>query len=260
MIQDSRKETKKLEWVDVHTHLHLLDIPAEEAIQAAKENGVTTLFTIGTEPKDWPEVNKHAKIFPAVKGALGVHPHCANVYNDSVEENLSKQLNEAHIQACGEIGLDYYYENSDRKAQQNAFRRQMALAEAKKLPVEIHTRSAEADTLCILKEFQVPGLLHCFTGSWSLAKAAMDLGFGISFSGIISFKNANDLRETCKKVPLDSLHLETDAPYLAPVPHRGKQNQPAYLIHTAEVIAQLKNIPLEQLSHITKQNKNKLFR
>ena len=127
--------------------------------------------------------------------------------------------------------------------------------------MEIHTRSAEKDTKTILKEFkgQVQGLLHCFTGSWSLAKSALDLGFHISFSGIISFKNTGDLRETCQKVPLNALHLETDAPYLAPVPYRGKTNQPAWLIHTAKVIADLKNISLEELSHATQKNYHILF-
>ncbi len=253
--------TNKPTWTDVHVHLHMLNIPPQQAIQAAADNGVEHLITIGTEPKDWPQVIQSAQKFPNVQGALGLHPHYAKLYNNKVEEQLQKSLDIKEITTCGEIGLDYYYEHSDRNQQQKAFRQQMALAAEKKMPVEIHTRSAEEDTKTILKEFkgQVRGLLHCFTGSWSLAETALDLGFHISFSGIISFKNTEDLRQVCQKVPIDALHIETDAPYLAPVPHRGQTNQPAWLIHTAEVIAHLKKIPLEELSHITQQNWRTLF-
>ena len=239
----------------------MLNIPPQQAVQAATDNGVDNMITIGTEPKDWSQVIQHAQNFPNVQGALGLHPHYAKLYNNTVEAQLRKNLEEKDITVCGEIGLDYYYEHSDRIQQQKAFRQQMTLAAEKKMPVEIHTRSAEEDTKTILKEFkgQVRGLLHCFTGSWSLAKSALDLGFHISFSGIISFKNTEDLRETCQKVPLNALHLETDAPYLAPVPYRGKTNQPAWLIHTAEVVAQLKNISLEELSDATQKNYRALF-
>ncbi len=248
-------------WTDVHTHLNMLDIPAELAVEEAQQAGVTQIITIGTEPDDWPLVMGFSKKFAQVKGALGLHPHSAKLYSDEIEKQLKKVLDEKNIIACGEIGLDYHYEYSEREKQKEAFYRQMVLAKEKKLPVEIHTRSAEEDTVAILKQFSgsVRGLLHCFSGTWNLARAALDLGFNISFSGIITFKKAEELREVCQKVPLDRLHLETDAPYLAPVPHRGKQNKPAWVVHTAQVVANLHKVSLEDLSQKTQSNYNDLF-
>ena len=250
-----------IEWTDVHTHLNMLDDSAEKAVEEARIQKVNYLITIGTEPKDWPAVMGFAKNFKSVRGTLGMHPHSADGFNDETEKVLSKSLNEEGIVACGEIGLDYYYDYSDRKKQKEVFLRQMNLAYEKKLPVEIHTRSAEEDTISVLEEFKgkVKGLLHCFTGSWHLAKEALDRGFNISFSGILTFKKASDLREICQKVPLDRLHLETDAPYLAPVPNRGKQNKPAWLVHTAKVVADLHNVSLEELSITTQNNRDFLF-
>lgn len=253
--------SKKPEWIDVHTHLNMLDIPAESAVKEADLSGVKQIITIGTEPKDWGQVLEFSKIFQQVKGALGMHPHSAKLYNDEVEQDLQEKLSTENIIACGEIGLDYYYEYSDREKQKEVFYRQMVLAQKKNLPVEIHTRSAEEDTISILKTFRgsVRGLLHCFSGSWELARKALDLGFNISFSGIVTFKNAQSLREVCQKIPLDRLHLETDAPYLSPVPHRGKQNKPAWLTHTAEVVADLHKVSLQELSQKTWSNYKTLF-
>lgn len=252
---------KKEEWTDVHTHLNMLDIPVESAVEEAADVGVERMITIGTEPKDWLEVIHFSKTFPQVKGALGVHPHSAKLYNDEVEKTLREKLDEAGIIACGEIGLDYYYEYSEKEKQKEAFYRQMLVAKEKKLPVEIHTRSAEEDTITTLKQFSdsVRGLLHCFTGTWSLARSALDLGFNISFSGVITFKKAEELREVCRKVPLDRLHLETDAPYLAPVPQRGKKNKPAWMVHTAQVVADLHKVSLSELSRQTQSNYKNLF-
>ena len=248
-------------WTDVHTHLNMLDIPVELAVEEAKRAGVTGMITIGTEPDDWSLVINFSKRFQQVKGALGLHPHSAKLYNDEIEKQLKKDLDEESIVACGEIGLDYHYEYSEREKQNETFYRQMILAKEKKLPVEIHTRSAEEDTIKMLKQFSgsVRGLLHCFSGTWTLARAALDLGFNISFSGIITFKKAEELREVCQKVPLDRLHLETDAPYLAPVPKRGKQNKPAWVVHTAQVVADLHKVSLEDLSQKTQSNYNDLF-
>ncbi len=253
--------TKKQNWTDVHTHLNMLDIPAESAVQEADLAGVKNIITIGTEPEDWGKVLEFSKTFQQVKGALGMHPHSAKLYNDSVEEVLKEKLSAEDIIACGEIGLDYYYEYSDREKQKEVFYRQMVLAQEKNLPVEIHTRSAEEDTISMLKTFSgsVRGLLHCFSGSWELARTALDLGFNISFSGIVTFKKAQDLREVCQRIPLDRLHLETDAPYLSPVPHRGKQNKPAWLTHTAEVVADLHKVSLLELSQKTWNNYRNLF-
>ena len=252
---------QKGKWTDVHTHLNMLDISAELAVEEAVDAGVEQIITIGTEPEDWPEVIRFSKNFPSVKGALGVHPHSAKLYDDKVEKILREKLNEEEIISCGEIGLDYYYEYSEKEKQKEAFYRQMLLASEKKMPVEIHTRSAEEDTVAVLKQFEgsVRGLLHCFTGTWDLARKALDLGFNISFSGIITFKKAEELREVCRKVPLDRLHLETDAPYLAPVPQRGKKNRPAWVVHTAQVVADLHGISLLELSQKTQNNYRNLF-
>ncbi len=250
-----------IEWTDVHTHLNMQDMDAKDVIKEASSVGVTKIITIGTEPYDWQQVLHNAKSFPQVKGALGVHPQHAVQYNDDVEQVLKTHLTAPSIVACGEIGLDYHYDNIDKKLQQEVFEKQMTLAGDQQLPVEIHTRDAENDTKGILKKFkgQVRGLLHCFTGTWDLAKWALDMGFHISFSGVVTFKNAQEVKEVCQKVPLDCLHLETDAPYLAPVPFRGKKNKPAWLTHTAQGVADLHGVSLEKLSHITQANCNTLF-
>ena len=163
--------------------------------------------------------------------------------------------------AVGEIGLDYYYEHSPQEKQKEVFETQLALAKEFHLPVEIHTREAEQDTGFFLKKYQGPGrgLLHCFTSSYDLAKKALDCGYNISFSGIITFKKSEELRQTCKKIPLDRLHIETDAPFLSPEPHRGKENQPAYVPLVAQCVAQLHGVSLEDLSHQLKQNTWDLF-
>lgn len=255
------KNLKIPEWTDVHTHLNMLEDSVTEVLKEAEQQGVKRVVTIGTEPEDWSEVLRFSKTFPQVKGALGVHPHSAKIYDDHVEQKLKEDLEREGIIACGEIGLDYYYKYSEKEKQKEVFYRQMLLASEKKLPVEIHTRSAEEDTITILKKFNgsVRGLLHCFTGTWNLASKALDLGFNISFSGIITFKKAEELREVCRKVPLDRLHLETDAPYLAPVPQRGKKNKPAWVVHTAGVVADLHGISLIELSQKTQNNYKNLF-
>lgn len=250
------------QWVDVHTHLNMLPLPVEEVLQAARSSGVRNVITIGTQPEDWPRVIKFCATHPEVKGALGVHPQHAGLYSEKVEQELRTGLQSPGLVACGEIGLDYYREPFDAPRQKEVFLRQMSLAEELNLPVEIHSRCAQEDSLQILKEFagRVRGLLHCFTGTWEFARSALDKGYDISFSGIVTFKNALDLKEVCRKTPLDRLHLETDAPYLAPAPFRGKSNQPAYLIHTAEVVAQLKKVSLTELSRQTLLNRDRLFK
>ena len=251
----------KEQWTDVHTHLNMLKIPPEKAISSAKAQGIINFITIGTEPSDWPAVLDLILKHESVYGALGMHPHSARLYNEEADLFLNKNLSGKKIKALGEIGLDYYYEHSEKQVQMEVFLKQMEIAAQKKLPVEIHSREAEKDTMTVLEKFKgrVKGLLHCFTSSWELARYALDRGFDISFSGILTFKKASALREVCQKTPLDRLHLETDAPYLAPEPLRGKENEPAFLIHTAGVMANLHNISLEKLSITVQNNKNILF-
>ena len=252
----------KTRWIDIHTHLNFLEISPEEALQRAEEAGVDRVITIGTEPGDHTVVLDLArKYFPQVSCTLGVHPHEAKKYDDQVESFLREHLPEKEVVAVAEIGLDYYYDYSDREVQRDVFRRQMQLASEFDLPVEIHTRDAEDDTIAILKEFagQVRGVIHCFTGTQKLADAALDLGFNISFSGIVTFRNAEDLRDVLRATPLHRLHVETDAPYLAPVPQRGKKNEPAFVVHTAELVAQIKGVSMEELSRQTRQNAIEMF-
>lgn len=249
-------------WIDVHTHLNMLDTSAELALQEAKSNGVENVITIGTGPADWPTVYELARTYyPQVACTFGLHPHDANLWNAETEAKLKSWLKSPSAVAVGEIGLDYYYNNSPKEVQLKAFRDQMRIAEELKFPVEIHTRDAEDDTLMVLEEFKgrVTGLLHCFTSSWKLAEAALAIGYHISFSGVVTFKNAADLREVCRKVPLDRLHVETDAPFLAPMPHRGKKNRPAFVTNTAELVASIKGIDKLKLAEVTRANAKTLF-
>lgn len=250
-------------WIDVHTHLNFLkDTTPEEAIAAAAAAGVDRFITIGTEPKDHQVVLDLAeKHFPVVACTLGVHPHEAKLYTDEIEAFIDERLPRKDVVAVAEIGLDYYYNNSEPESQKAAFRRQLELARKHKMPVEIHTRDAEPDTQAILGEFkgEVTGLLHCFTGTKWLAEKALDLGLDISISGVVTFKSAEALRDVVRFVPLDRLHVETDAPFLAPIPMRGRSNVPAYVIHTAAFVADLKGIAVERLQEATVANARRLF-
>lgn len=251
------------EWIDVHCHLDRLEGGPAVALQQAIDAGVSRIITIGTEPSDLPIVIDLAEKFsPHVFCTIGIHPHDGVKYNDEVGEFLRKNASHPRVVAIGEIGLDYYYNQSPKDEQIYAFREQLKIAADTGLPVEIHTRDAEDDTIKILEEFkgQVKGIIHCFTGTGKLAQEALDLGYNISISGVVTFKNADDLRNTVKNiVPLDRLHVETDAPFLAPVPMRGKSNTSAYVVHTAQVVADLKNVSLQTLSEQTKKNAEKLF-
>lgn len=268
-----KMDSTSVKFIDVHCHLDKLKIPFEEALAQADARGVTRVITIGTEPRDHTVVLDLAKrFFPKVACALGVHPQEANLWNESVSGWIRSKVksNDATesrgIVAIGEIGLDYYSENGvrqnpERDVQLTAFRKQMELAEELGLPVEIHTRDADDDCAMILNEYRgrVTGLLHCFTSSMALAKTAIDVGFDISISGVVTFKNAESLRDVVRFLPLDRLHVETDAPFLAPVPQRGKSNIPEFVTHTAQAVADLKGISLEELSQATRTNAKRLF-
>ncbi len=249
-------------WTDIHTHLNMLSITPQEALDQASEKGLNRIITIGTEPEDLPLVlelaEKHA---PRVFCTLGIHPHQGQVFNKEVEDFLRTRLSHPRVVAVGEIGLDYYYNHSSKEDQNRAFRSQMNLAEEFRLPVEIHTRDAEEDTIEVLREYKgrVRGVIHCFTGSQNLAFQALDCGYNISFSGIVTFKNAEELRKVCTQVPLDRLHIETDAPFLAPVPMRGKKNQPHFMLWTAQFVAKLKRVELFDFCRQMKLNADEMF-
>lgn len=249
-------------WIDMHAHLDKLEESPEEAIEKARAAGVKKIITIGTEPSDHPVVLELSqKYYPDVFCTLGIHPHEGVLYAPEAGQFIEANLHLPQVVAIGEIGLDYYYEHSNREDQKKAFRAQLLIAQKHQMPVEIHTRDAEADTIEILKEFagQVTGLIHCFTGTQWLADEALKLGYHISISGVVTFKSADALRDVVKSIPLDRLHIETDAPFLAPVPQRGKKNTPAFVTHTALKVAELKGISLEALSRITCENAKLLF-
>ncbi len=251
-----------MNWIDVHTHINMLEMTPEEALASADANQVGSMITIGTCPDDLPVVLGLAQKYgPRVACTLGIHPHEAALFTPEIEKYIRENAVRPEVVAIGETGLDYYYNNAPHEVQQAAFRAQMKIAEDLKMPVEIHTRDAEPDTMQILQEFngRVRGLLHCFTGTWEMAKAGLDCGFNISISGVVTFKNAEPLREVVRKVPLDRLHVETDAPFLAPVPHRGKKNQPAWVLHVAQLVAELKGVTMPELAQATRANAQKLF-
>lgn len=248
--------------IDMHAHLDKLEEGPERALEQALAVGVERIITIGTDPQDLPVVlNLAQKLAPHVFCTLGIHPHDGSSYSQDVGEFILKNASHPRVVAVGEIGLDYYYNQSPKAEQLEAFRAQMEIAKVLNMPIEVHTRDAEEDTVEILKEFkgQVTGLIHCFTGTRWLADQCLDLGYNISISGVVTFKNAQDLRNTVKSIPLDRLHVETDAPFLAPVPMRGKQNTPAFVVHTAKFVAELKEVSLEELCLQTKKNAEKIF-
>lgn len=249
-------------WIDLHCHLDKLEEGVETALQKAREAGLNKVVTIGTDPEDLPVVLKLAEEHaPLVYATLGIHPHEGVRYTPQVGEFIEKNLSHPRVIAVGEIGLDYYYQHSPREEQQEAFRAQLEIAARHQMPVEIHTRDAEEDTVRILKDFagQVKGIIHCFTGTQWLADEALALGYNISISGIVTFKNAEALRQVVRSLPLDRFHVETDAPFLSPVPVRGVTNTPAHVVHTARFVADLKGLSLEELAEQTRRNAQVLF-
>lgn len=255
--------------IDTHTHLDdtRYDADREETIARARDAGVGTLITIGCDLATSRAAVALADRHPFVYATVGVHPHEAQHVADTWYLELERLSRHARVVAYGEIGLDYHYNHSPPHLQRARFREQIGLARELRLPLVIHTREAQADTVTILKEEgarDVGGVFHCFSGDDWLAKQALDLGFSLSLSGVLTFRNAEPLREIVRWVPLDRLLVETDCPYLAPVPHRGKRNEPAYVRHVAETIATVRSadqpITVEEIGRLTSQNACRLFR
>jgi TatD DNase family protein len=227
----------------------------------AREAGVGAVLTIGTSISGSERlpglVERHENIWCTA----GIHPHEAAKDGAGVSE-LARLARHPKVIGLGETGLDYYYDNSPREAQLEAFRAHVRIAAETGLPLVVHTRDAEPDTAAVLKEAAgngVTGVLHCFSSSRQLADTGLELGFYISISGIVTFKNAEELRQTVRAIPLDRLLVETDAPYLAPAPHRGRPNEPALLVHTARKVAELKELELPALARATTDNFFRLF-
>lgn len=249
--------------VDSHCHLNFPELAAslDEVLALMRHNQVTHALCVSVSIEEFPQVRTLAETYPHVYGSVGVHPDYENVGEVSVEQ-LTRLADHPKIIAIGETGLDYYRLQGDLDWQRERFRRHIRAARDCGKPLIIHTREAATDTLRIMREegaAQAGGVMHCFTESWDVAEAAMDLGFHISFSGIVTFKNARALREVARKVPLERMLIETDSPYLAPVPYRGKPNQPGWVKYVAEEIARLRDVPFTQVAKTTSDNFYRLF-
>ena len=251
--------------IDSHCHLNYEGLVERqgEVLENARNRGVRGFLNISTRQREWNDIIALAEREADVWASVGVHPHEADAHPDLGAAALVEGADHRRVVAIGECGLDYYYDNSDRGAQRERFQAHIEAARETGLPLVVHTRDAEEDTAEILGEAArrggVTGVLHCFTGSAGLAKKALDLGFYISLSGIVTFKNAQDLQHTARKLPLDSLLLETDSPFLAPVPHRGRKCEPAFVADTARFVAELRGEDAERLADATTENFYRLF-
>ncbi len=248
-----------LEWVDSHCHVYDERIPdgTAAAVAAAADVGVTTLISVGCDRATSLAAIAVASVHAGVHATAGLHPHDAVNGVDTIVDLLDTE----GIVAVGECGLDYYYEHSPREIQQRAFAEQIDLANDRDLPLVIHTRDAWDDTFAVLAEVGVPTrtILHCFTGGPDEARRALDIGALLSFSGIVTFKGAPEVQAAAILCPLDSMLVETDSPYLAPVPHRGKPNRPAWVPHVGQHIADLRNIAVADVATVTTMNARRVF-
>ena len=251
--------------IDSHCHLNYEGLVErqDEVLQNARERGVGGFLNISTRQREWGEVIAVAERHDDVWASVGVHPHEADAHPDLGAAALVEGTQHPRVIAIGECGLDYYYDKSDRQAQRERFEAHIDAARQTRLPLIVHTRDAEEDTAAILgnavREGGVTGVLHCFTGSAQLARKGLDLGFYVSLSGIVTFKNAADLQAIAKWLPVDRMLVETDAPFLAPVPHRGQKCEPAFVADTAAFVADLRGEMLEQLATATTENFFRLF-
>ena len=252
--------------VDSHCHLNRLPLDQYEGgldavIGTAKEKGVTHMLNVCVQISELDQVLAVAQQYETIHASVGQHPTDI-IDQEPTAEEVTALAQHEKIVAIGETGLDYFHQDTTVHLQQERFRAHVRAAIAANKPLIVHTRQAREDTLKILQEegaSRVGGVLHCFTESWEMAKAAMNMNFYVSFSGIITFKNAIELQQVVAKMPMDHLLIETDAPYLAPVPHRGKSNQPAWVYYVAEKVAELKSLSLAQVAQKTSQNYFALF-
>jgi len=251
--------------IDSHCHLNYEGLAERqtEVLDNARGRGVAGFLNISTRQREWDDIIAVAERETDVWASVGVHPHEADSHPDLGAAALVQAADHPRVIAIGECGLDYYYDKSDREAQRERFEAHIEAARQTGLPLVVHTREAEADTAEILsaavREGGITGVLHCFTGSAELARKGLDLGFYVSLSGIVTFKNAQDLQETAKWLPADQMLVETDAPFLAPVPHRGQKCEPAFVADTASFVARLRGEEPEQLAETTTSNFFKLF-
>jgi TatD DNase family protein len=251
-------------FVDSHAHIDgaEFDQDRSDVVTRARSAGVVAILTVGTGDPQSGTLQRAVAVAESYEGvfaSVGIHPHDARLYDDNVEKLIRKIVEQrGRVVAIGEIGLDYFYDHSPRDTQQAVFRRQLRLARALELPVIIHSRDAEADTLAILREewdgAAGPGIMHCFGGSSEATLNLLELGFFISFAGNVTFKNAGNLRDSARAVPLDRLLIETDCPYLTPVPFRGRRNEPARVVEVAKCLSEIHGVPLEVIGRRTTEN------
>ena len=252
-------------FVDSHCHLNYKGLVEQQAeiLARARESGVSAMLNISTREREWDEVIGLAEQEKDVWASVGIHPHEADQHVGMDCAKLVAKSAHPRVVAIGETGLDYYYDKSDRAQQCKGFREHIKASRETGLPIIIHTRDAEADTAAILteemEEGPFTGVIHCFTASAEFAGIALDLGLYISLSGIVTFKNAKDLQDVAKWLPADRLLVETDAPFLAPIPHRGRTGEPAFVADTARFVAQLRDVAAESLAQQTSDNFYDLF-
>jgi len=251
--------------VDSHCHIDgdAFDEDRDVVVERAREAGVVAMLNVGTGDPRSDEFRKAVAVaekYENVYASVGVHPHDARAYDDTAESHLIDLTSSDKVIAWGEIGLDYYYDHSPRDVQREVFRRQIRTARELDLPIIVHSRDADDDTVAIIAEEcsrkadSLQGIMHCFGGTPQMAEALLEIGFLISFAGNVTFKKAKNLRDAARVVPLDKLLVETDCPFLTPEPNRGKRNEPAYVVHTARFLADLKGVEFETLAAQTTKN------
>ncbi|MDX1458125.1 MAG: TatD family hydrolase [Marinobacter sp.] len=250
--------------IETHCHLdYLKDRPLEETLAEAQRVNVEKVVTIAVSPGNLARVRELSQIASWVYGTQGIHPHDAEQYSDDVDAEIRAHAGDEKIVAVGEIGLDYFYDNADRAVQREVFRRQLQIASEADQPVVIHSREADDDTIAILQEFEQTltrrGVIHSFTSGPGLARYAIDQGWCLGFNGIATFNKAENVRDIIRMTPIEQILLETDAPFLTPVPYRGRENAPFYIPFVAEKVAEVKELPIEQVLITTYRNSLRTF-
>ena len=248
--------------IDTHTHINCLEkITPEESVRNAIDSGVEILLVPSAAPADIDVIPELIKKYDNVYGMLGIHPEDAKNWDEGILDKIRKYSEDEKIIAIGEIGLDYYWDKKHIDIQKDIFIKQVQLANELHLPISVHDRDAHKDTFDILKEYNKTSnvVLHCFSGSVEFSRECLKEGWYIALGGVVTFNSANKMKEVAKTVPLDRLLLETDAPYLTPVPFRGKENQPAYVKYVAEEIAKLRGISFEEVASATTDNAKRVF-
>ena len=248
---------------DTHAHLNdpVFDPDREQLMAGLADKGVGLVMNAGCSLESSRDIIKMAEQYPWLYGSVGSHPDSADEVNEEVIEQYRQLCRHEKVKAIGEIGLDYYYEDIPREIQQNAFRMQMQLARELDMPVIIHEREAHDDGMRIVKEFPtVTGVFHCYSGSAEMARQLVKMGWYIGFTGVLTFKNARKAVETAASIPLDRIVIETDCPFMAPEPFRGKRNDPGYLYRMAERLAEIRGIPVEEAINATTENAKRLYR